>query len=93
MENSTPRSLLGNADNLSENIDARVNISRSFLVTESIRRHFESTFIDAEDYAVSEKWSKRRILITLIYEFAVLYCTREINILSYLFCLFKPTNM
>jgi hypothetical protein len=42
MENSTPRSLLVKADNLSENFDARVNISRSFLVTQSIRRHFES---------------------------------------------------
>jgi hypothetical protein len=32
MENRTPQSLLGNADSLSENFDARVNISLSFLV-------------------------------------------------------------
>jgi hypothetical protein len=43
MENSTPR-LLGNADNLSENFDARMNICVHgppyLLGRESLRRHF-----------------------------------------------------
>ncbi len=46
MENSTPR-LLGNAENLSENFDARVNMaSLTFLVgtRESFRRHFLKSY-------------------------------------------------
>jgi hypothetical protein len=48
MENSTPR-LLGNADNLSENCDARVNTSLSmvpltFLVGRELQSHFLKSY-------------------------------------------------